>query len=751
MTSSAAAGERSTRRSERMIAVLIATATLLLISLASAFTYLSMRQNGLHNSIREDALWAVYQLDREGRAMSQQIDRLIARPAIGQAEVEELVLRYDILYSRLAVLGNAQYQDFYIRHRNFAHAQRVVRTIVWDLQPFFDGLATVPVLDPKLLSRLALQFEEFTKVTEELLVDTNSSVAALRADSRTEVMHLQYLAAAIVLALGLTLSMLVVTLMRQLRCMRVARQQLQVTADELSDAYQAAEAGNRAKSDFMATMSHEIRTPLNAILGIADLLSDSPLSPEDRKNVRIITQSGQGLLEIINEILDFAKIEHGDFDAESVPFDAALLVRDVLDLVKPRADERKIGLEMKASGLSGEGWYLGDPARLRRVLLNLVSNAVKFTERGFVEVSVAEVDGKALSFMVVDTGIGIPASARSRLFCPFSQVDGTISRRYGGTGLGLAICKKVVEGLGGSIGVTSTEGVGSCFWFEIPATPCPGLAEKPAAPERIVRRRLLVVEDNAINREVAGKFLARLGQHVTMASNGAEGVRLASESAFDLILMDMQMPVMDGIEATRAIRATGNTVPIVALTANASEDDLARCIEAGMNGFEAKPVSMARLAGLLEEHGGTGAAAAEVESSVAGNLPDEPEPAQETVSSPVVDKQQPVPAVQEPNKRMRELIDVVGKDGFDELFRAFTTDAALLLSDLREAMATSDAREADRALHSLKGSAANLGFIELAEVAEEGRHGKIDQDLVERISGEIDGLAARSPVLGAVG
>jgi signal transduction histidine kinase/ActR/RegA family two-component response regulator/HPt (histidine-containing phosphotransfer) domain-containing protein len=717
---------------------LIITSTLLLVIIAGAFTYLSQRQQGLQNSIREDALWAVYQLDREGRAMSQSIDRLIAKPVIDEDDVKTLGLRYDILYSRLSVLTNAQYGDFFSASSGFEHAQMLIRATILDLQPFFDGLLKVPVIDRASLPRLAMQLAELSKVTETLLVDTNASVSEIRADSRNEVMRLQYLTAALVVALGLTLLALVVILMRQLRLMRVARLELQTTADELKDSYQAAEAGNRAKSEFMATMSHEIRTPLNAILGVADLLTFSPLSAEDLDNVRIITKSGQGLLEIINEILDFAKIEHGDFEAESVPFDVTTLARDAMELVKTRADEQKIDIRLAVTGLSGDGWYMGDPTRLRRVLLNLLSNAVKFTDKGSVDVSVTESRGGAsLMFQVVDTGIGIPAEARPRLFNPFSQVDGTISRRFGGTGLGLAICKKVVEGLGGTIGVNSTEGVGSCFWFEVPTRSCAARPACDAASRQIARRRVLVVEDNAVNRDVAQKFLTRLGQDVTMAHDGVEGVRLAAELPFDLILMDMQMPVMDGIGATRAIRATGNTVPIIALTANASVDDLARCLQAGMNGFESKPVSMARLAALVAEQA--------LKPPTAEELPIMASPATAGGEKIEATAQEPAsivvpagpPDEVATNERMRELIDVVGQEGFDELFNAFITDAALLLSDLREAMAMSDPKLADRALHSLKGSASNLGFVELASFADDARHRQLDESLVERIGGEI--------------
>ena len=261
----------------------------------------------------------------------------------------------------------------------------------------------------------------------------------------------------------------------------------------------------------------------------------------------------------------------------------------------------------------------------------------------------------------------------------------------------------------------------------------------------------MVVEDNAVNRDVAEKFLTRLGQDVTMARDGAEGVRLAGELPFDLIFMDMQMPVMDGIGATRAIRATGNMVPIIALTANASDDDLARCLEAGMNGFEAKPVSMARMAELIVEQVGQSRGNVAIEPASLPAVADlsTAETGGEEGSAPAT-APAGLTAEEMSNTRMRELIDVVGQEGFDELFAAFTMDAALLLSDLREAMAMTDPKLADRALHSLKGSAANLGFTGLADIAEGGRHGKIDQDLVERIGGEIERMNARPTALGAV-
>jgi CheY-like chemotaxis protein/HPt (histidine-containing phosphotransfer) domain-containing protein len=361
---------------------------------------------------------------------------------------------------------------------------------------------------------------------------------------------------------------------------------------------------------------------------------------------------------------------------------------------------------------------------------------VKFTERGTVRVSLSEIcrdGGTRLLFEVVDTGIGIAEEARPRLFNAFSQVDGTISRRFGGTGLGLAICKRIVENLDGKIGLDSEVGEGSRFWFEVPvsaiAAPAPAPSREDAA--MLPRLKVLLVEDNAVNREVASQFLHKLGQDVSIAIDGAQAVRLASEEDFDLILMDMQMPVMDGIAATKAIRAQPGkrrTVPIVAMTANASDADRRRCVEAGMTGFQSKPISMAQLAAIVANH----APAEErrrVPSLVSGA----------TVSADAT------PARAEPDHdrdRVAELVDAVGEEGFRHLVDVFFADAGALLADLGRAMATGDAELGDRTLHSLKGSASNLGFTSLVGLAENLRKERLDAAAAARIAAELARLSA---------
>ncbi|KRB23169.1 MULTISPECIES: ATP-binding protein [Mesorhizobium] len=701
---------------------LIVVSVGLMVALAGAFAHLAARQNTLQDGIREDALWAVYQLDRESRTLAQATEKLAGKSSVGADEVRALTLRYDILYSRLSILDNAKYASFFEASETFRGVRSQVRDIVVGLEPVFDRIAADEMVDPTTLVSASETLGGLLKITESLLSYTNASVSAARADARDEVMRLQQLSATVVMALGCSIALLILNLMRQLRIVQLTSRQLETTAHELSTAYRAAEIGNRAKSEFMATIGHEIRTPLNAILGMSELLSRSQLAARDRESVRIINTSGEALLEVINEILDFAKIEHGDLAAETVPFDVPAMLRDVANVMEGRAAEQRDRIEISNDCMAQSGWYVGDPTRLRRVLLNLLSNAVKFTENGLIRLSVAESgDGTWLRFQVSDTGIGIPLESRHRLFMPFSQVDGTISRRFGGTGLGLAICKKVVEGLGGTIGVDSAAGVGSCFWFEVPAQ----RSDPPVVPKTqavvLPSFDILVVEDNPINREVAQQFLELLGQRVTFAADGRDGVRLASEGSFSLILMDMQMPIMDGIEATRAIRAAGNRVPIIAMTANASDVDRRRCIDAGMNGFEAKPVTMARLEHLLD---GLAESADKTESLSIRPRGGDPQDGA-------------IPA----DLRAKELIELLGKDAFHRLLDSFLEDSAALLSDLHRAMSTSDRTLADRTLHSLKGAAANIGLTSLAAMAEAGRQYPLDLELTNDIEREMVRIA----------
>jgi signal transduction histidine kinase/FixJ family two-component response regulator len=497
---------------------------------------------------------------------------------------------------------------------------------------------------------------------------------------------------------------------------------LEKRTNELSDANRrlaravaAAQEASRMKSDFLANMSHEIRTPMNGVLGMIQLLEQTELTPQQRRYSGVARSSGLTLLALIDDILDLAKIEAHKIRLENLGFSLFDTVADVVNLLRVQATAKK--LDFRSSLSPGIPPVLcGDAHRLRQVVTNLISNAIKFTAHGEVTVDAALESRTARSatvrFAVSDTGIGIRPGQLAALFSPFVQADASTTRKYGGTGLGLAICKQLVEMMGGTIGVNSREGEGSTFWFTVvfqlprptpqPSGGIPHTGETRDLPRATVNRsRILIAEDNATNREVALAQLQKLGYQANAVTDGAEALQELGRGRYDLVLMDCEMPVMDGFEATRSIRGGSkhSIIPIVAMTASAMQTDRDRCRRAGMSDFIAKPVDLRELAEVLARW------------------------------LPVSHDEGPEKSVFDAEALLRRLM---GDRQLAELIlRRFLDDFPAQLNNLSQRLAETDASGARKQAHALRGAAATVAAENLQAVAlaleQAGTAGQLDR------------------------
>ena len=693
----------SSYRGRVWVVILSLIAALAMIGAAVQFVRLLDTDRDMNAIIREDAIWAVFQADRHMR----EFDRLAYLIAdTGRLDLHaDLVRHYDILYSRVTLLERGAFHLDLAASGEMTQNARALTDLVLSLEQTIDDL------DPRQsgywqnVISLSEKVAPFPALTNTLLLNANAAMNAQRVAERAARAAIREQLATMLIVLILAFVGIYALLMLQLRQLAATGRKMALLQKRSDRRAVRAQAASQAKTAFLATMSHEMRTPLNGIIGNAELIFlEDRAAPPDRK-LNTILASAILLRDLIDGVLDFSRMDTRGITVKPGP----VALKDLSGALQMTFSEEAARRGLSLHVTMPDDVVVTDESLLRQILAKLINNALKFSAQGAIKVTACRPSDTLLHIDVTDQGIGILAKDLPRLYEQFSQLDPSHARSFSGSGMGLAICKRMVDALGGRIGVDSTVGKGSRFWVDLPVT----LAEIDITPDADDTAAgdgpgldVLIVEDNPINADVLSAHLTHLGHRSHRAESGEIALAHLAQAQPDLVLMDVQMPGMDGLEATRRIRASGYQAPIIGVTANAFERDRAACLDAGMTDFLPKPITRAALAAVLVQH----------QDAWAHLAPAQPQPAMPQTTVP---SESPAPSAL--SGQFRDLIETLGTEMACSFLDRFETEIAEVEAGLISGIAEADKKRQDDILHTFKGAALTLGLQTSGNFAQEMR------------------------------
>ncbi|MCP5284553.1 MAG: response regulator [Burkholderiaceae bacterium] len=694
----------------------------------------------------DNRVWGYFQLESEFLHFQRVLELAAAAPAA--ADAERLRLRFEILASRLPLVDPARSQSVLPVSAHALAVLPALQQFIADADPWLAEQSEQAITDAPLAA-LVQRMDALTPQMRGLILQVNQANAAHIAARNAAAEALTHQGIALTLFQSAMTLAFVGVAAWQLRALTQRRRRLEATSAALQSARERAEAASAAKTEFLATMSHELRTPVHVMNGMLTLLRSGRLAPEQAESLDTAQQASTHLQALLDDLLDVSRLDAGRLDLDPAPMSLAALVADLQAMFRPAAEARGLALRLELDPALTL-WWVGDVRRVRQILMNLLGNALKFTERGEVALRVDRVDG-ALRLRVRDTGIGMDDTVCARLFQRFSQGESGIARRFGGTGLGLEISRRLARAMGGDITVHSRAGEGSEFTVHLPLQPCPApAAERGQAPRTAPGQALgvLVVDDQAVNRLLLRKLLERMGHKVREAADGQAAIDAVGAQRPDLVFMDLHMPGVDGLAATRAIRtlpAPAGQVPVVAVTADAYTHTRDRLLAGGMDGFLGKPLNLSDLQSVLQAHGGNAEMVDAGAPAVARDAPATPA----TAAPP----RKPRPRVRPGD--LAELLDMavvgdvcvgVGLDGYRPLLQGWLDDESTARQRLVDALRAGDGAVIKPLAHAVKGSAGSLGLKGVQAVARrlEADAATLSPDALAAAAEELDTLVQRS-------